>query len=260
MSDLLLVEKRELICTLTINRPEVRNSLSPELLVTMGDTLNALKDDPETRVVVIRGAGEKAFSSGYDIGRIEQRSGQADEAQGILEYSFGSIAAYPSPVIAMIYGFAVGAGLELVVSCDLRIAADNARFGIPPAKLGVVYSHTGVQKFVEQVGMIATNELFFSGRLVSAQRALQIGLVNQIVPEEQLASVTYDLAREIAGNAPLSVSGAKTTIAKLTKRQPLSEEDLAELRQLRERAMLSEDLAEGQKAFMEKRKPVFKGR
>jgi enoyl-CoA hydratase/carnithine racemase len=160
----------------------------------------------------------------------------------------------------MIYGYAVGAGLELAVTCDLRLAADSARLGITPAKLGVAYSPTGIQKFLNLVGIAHTKELFYTGRLFDAQRAKEMGLVDYVVPASELAATTYELAQEIAENAPLSVSGAKLTVSKLLSYQVLRPEDEAELRELQARAMRSEDLKEGQRAFMEKRKPKFVGR
>jgi enoyl-CoA hydratase/carnithine racemase len=171
-----------------------------------------------------------------------------------------SVLAYPYPVIAMIYGYAIGAGLELAVTCDLRLAADTARLGITPAKLGVVYHHPGILKFVNLVGVAQTKELFYTGRLVTAQRAQDIGLVDHVLPAQELAKATYDLAREIAENAPLSVSGTKATIAKLLSYQTLRPEDETELRKLQAQAYASDDLKEGQRAFMEKRKPKFTGR
>ena len=260
--ELLLVEKEADICTLTINRPDKRNALNPEILLQLGDALNSLKEEGGMTVVVIRGAGEQSFSSGYDIGRIP--SGGTREQTGPrrnpLEYGMGSILDYPYPVIAMIYGYAVGAGLELAVTCDLRLVADTARLGITPAKLGIVYRHTAIRHFINLVGTAHTKELFYTARLIDAQRARDIGLVDHVVPAEELASTTYDLAREIAQNAPLSVSGAKVAISKLLNYQTLSPEDEAELQNLQAQAMLSEDLKEGQRAFMEKRKPRFTGR
>lgn len=259
--ELLLVQKEGNICTLTINRPEKRNSLNPEILLQLGDTLNSLRGEEGMTVVVIRGAGEQSFSSGYDIGRIPSGGTQPETGprRNPLEYGMTSILTYPYPVIAMIYGYAIGAGLELAVTCDLRVAADTARLGITPAKLGVVYSHAGIRKFLNLVGIASTKELFYTGRLIDTRRAKDMGLVDYVVPEGELVSVTYDLAREIAENAPLSVSGAKITISKLLDVQTLSPEDKAELQKLQAQAMLSEDLKEGQKAFMEKRKPQFSG-
>lgn len=261
VEELLLVEKEGNICTLTINRPDKRNSLNPEILIRLGDTLNALKEEGNIRVVVIRGVGEQSFSSGYDIGRIP--SGGSREETGPrrnpLDYGMQSVLTYPYPVIAMIYGYAVGAGLELAATCDLRIAADNARLGITPAKIGVVYRPGGIQPFLNLVGVSHTRELFYTGRLVDARRAMEIGLVDHIFPPQELASATYDLAREIAENAPLSVSAVKITTSRLLNFTRLSPEDEAELAKLQLQALRSEDLKEGQRAFLEKRKPKFTG-
>ena len=258
--ELLLVEKAGNIATLTINRPEKRNSMNPEILVMIGDALNSLKDDGQTRVVVIRGTGEKAFSSGFDISRIGGSSGQETAAHANpLGYGLGSVADFPFPVIAMIFGYAVGAGLELAMTCDMRIAADTARLGITPAKLGVVYTPQGIRKFLDVVGAAATKELFYTARIVDVARAKEMGLVDYVVPAADLEATTYGLAAEIAANSPLSVSGAKTTIRKLLRARPISEEDEAELRRIQAEAMASDDLKEGQKAFMEKRKPSFTG-
>lgn len=258
--DLILVQKEGNICTLIINRPEKRNSLNPEVLLQLGDTLNTLKEDGETRVVVIRGTGEQAFSSGFDIGRIS--SGEPEPAgprRNPLAYGMSSVQDFPYPVIAMIYGYAVGAGLELAVTCDLRLAADTARLGITPAKLGVVYHNAGINKFLHVVGISQTKELFYTGRIIDAQRARDIGLVDYVYPAQELAKATYELAQEVANNAPLSVSGVKTIISKLLEYPVLSPEDEAELDRLRAEAYRSEDLKEGQRAFMEKRKPRFTG-
>lgn len=167
---------------------------------------------------------------------------------------------YPYPVIAMIYGYCVGGGLELAVACDLRIAADTAKLGITPAKLGIVYLPTPLRRFLDVIGAAYTKELFFTGRLIDAHRAKEMGLVNQVVPEEELERYTYELAREIGENAPLSLKGIKLAITKLTGFERLSPEDAAYLEELRQRAMESEDLKEGRRAFQERRKPVFKGR
>jgi enoyl-CoA hydratase/carnithine racemase len=260
--NLILVRKEGNVCTITINQPQRRNTMNPEALLLLGDALNALAQDGETRAVVIRGAGDEAFSSGYDISRIGGTAQRelTGPRQNPLEYGMNSVVAFPYPVIAMIYGYAIGAGLELAVTCDLRFASDNARLGITPAKLGVVYRPEGILKFLNIVGVSLTKELFYSGRLITAQRARERGLVDYVFPPSELERATYDLAREIAENAPLSVSGTKSTIARLFTYQKLSPEDRTELNKLQARAMSSEDLKEGQRAFMEKRQPKFTGR
>lgn len=260
LEEVLIVEKAQNICTITINRPERRNALNIEVLCRLGDTLDALKGDREVRVVVLRGAGEKAFSAGMDIGGIPTVAEEAVKRGNPIDYAMERIISYPYPVIAMIYGAAMGAGCDLAVTCDLRIAADTARMGINPVKLGVVYPPSGIQRLINVVGLPRAKELFFTGRFIDAQRAKEIGLVNQVVPAEELASVTYALAQEIAENAPLAVSTTKTTFNRLLKYQRLSAEDEAEIMALMATVMTSEDAKEGPTAFMKKRKPNFKGR
>jgi len=257
--DLLLVERKGNICTLIINRPEKRNSLNPEIMHKLGDTLRALKDDSEVRAVVIRGMGQEAFSSGFDIGRISTGPG-APRPRAVVDYGLESLITYPYPTIAMIYGYCVGLGLELAVTCDFRIAADTARLGITPAKLGLVYGHIGVQKLLNLVGLAGTKELLFTGRIIDAQRAKEIRLVDYVVPAADLETITYALAQEMGENAPLSLSGTKTIISTLLKYQKYSAEDMALMEGLIQQAQQSEDLKEGQRAFMEKRKPKWVGR
>jgi enoyl-CoA hydratase/carnithine racemase len=260
--ELILIQKAGNVCTLTVNQPQRRNTMNPETLLMLGDTLNGLKDDGQTRIVVIRGAGEEAFSSGYDIGRILAPGTRelTGPRRNPLEYGLNSVSTFPYPVIAMIYGYAVGAGLELAATCDLRLAADSARLGITPAKLGIVYNPQGILKFINLIGVAQTKEMFYTGRLITAQRALEIGLVDHIFPAGELDKATYQLAEEIAGNAPLAISGTKTMIARVLNHQKIGPEDESELRKLQAQAMQSEDLKEGQRAFMEKRKPRFTGR
>ena len=261
MSEQLLVQREDPVCTVVLNRPEKRNALTPEMMFELAELLQGLKDDDRVRVVVIRGAGTEAFSAGFDIGRIGQRQTYINDSfLSPVAYACEVIEQYPYPVIAMVYGFCVGGALELATACDFRIAADTARLGITPSKLGIVYLPEPVRRFVELVGAAHTKELFITGRLVTAERALQMGLVNEVVPATQLEEYTYTLAVEIAHNAPLSVKAAKETVNRLIGFPRLTPQDVEHFRELRRLAMESEDLKEGRRAFAEKRRPVFRGR
>lgn len=169
-----------------------------------------------------------------------------------------AIESFPYPVIAMMNGHAFGAGLEVAATCDIRIAVDNCLFGMPPAKLGVVYSYSGLRKFLDLIGPGYTKELFLVGRPVSSERALEIGLVNFMVSREDIQEFAYEMANEIAENAPLSLRTLKESINALQKR-PISSEDEMTIRQMTLEVQNSQDYKEGQKAFAEKRKPEFKG-
>lgn len=260
MSDeqVLLSSIEDGICTLTINRPARRNALTSEVFARLCDALRSADQDKQTRVAVLRGAGDLAFSAGYEIGQLPT-SGQFG-AEDPLENVIHALESVRFPVIAMIYGYCVAGGLGLAVACDLRFASDNAKLGVTPAKLGVVYPPSGMMRFINVIGVPATKELFYTGRLVDAARASEIRLVDHVMPADKLASYTYGVAREIADNAPLSVEGTKTTISKLLHYQRVDRKTTEELLALQKRAADSDDLKEGQRAFAEKRRPVFRGR
>jgi enoyl-CoA hydratase/carnithine racemase len=262
MSDQLLVKIENRICLITINRPEKRNSLTPELLEELYTLMEKLKTEGDAWVVIIRGAGEKAFCAGYDIGQIPTSRDRGEAGgQELLEKCFNSVYHFPYPVIAMLNGFTVGAGLDLATNCDLRIASEDARLGITPSKLGVVYHPNGIQRVINLVGPAATKELFYTGRLITAQRAKEIGLVDYVAPSDRLEETVMALAAEIAVNAPLSVKGHKQIINCIVKpKAQLAPTEEDEIRDVIFRAFNSEDLAEGRTAFLEKRSPVFKGK
>ena len=261
--DILLVEKKGYVTTLTLNRPDKRNSLSPALLLSLSRTLDELSQDDHVRTVVIRGTGDKAFSAGFDISAlatdVTMESQQQAESEHPLETCIQSVMNFPYPVVAMLNGFAFGAGCELAVSCDLRIGADDIRIGMPPAKLGIVYPLQGLRRFVQVVGISQTRELFLTGRYYPAKRGFDIGLLNHVVPRSELEAFTYKLAEEMAGNAPLSLKGTKRILGMLAETIPVPEMVLQEADRIVTDAFNSEDLKEAQAAFMEKRKPSFKG-
>lgn len=262
--NLLLIEKKERIATIAFNRPEKRNALSPLLLFQFADKLKQLKEEGEIRCLVIRGAGDKAFSSGYNISDIPANltpeEAAAFTAQNPLQTALRAIPDFPYPVIAMVNGHAFGAGCELAITCDIRIAAEGARLSMPPAKLGVVYHWRGIMNFINIVGLAHAKEMFFTGRAYEASRAKEMGLVHYVVPFDQLESLTYQMAQEISENAPLSLAGLKKIFNQCLQYQKLSGEDEQEAEILRQQAFNSEDLKEGQQAFQERRKPIFKGR
>ncbi len=260
--DILLIEKKGYVMTLTLNRPEKRNSLSPELLFRMAETLDTFARDDQVRAVVIQGAGDHAFSSGYDMNAIPTEG--VTESQGLnphapLERGLQSIIHFPYPVIALINGYAFGAGCELALCCDLRIGVEETRMGMPPAKLGVVYPVKGLDRFVKRLGLARTKELFFTGRYYSAPQALEMGLLDHVLPKSQVNEFTHQLADEISCNAPLSVKGTKRILNLLTQDLHLAEADLQEAERIVGQAFSSQDLKEGKAAFQQGRKPVFKG-
>jgi enoyl-CoA hydratase/carnithine racemase len=254
---LLLDQPGEHVARLTIDNPERRGALDHELLDALGEHTRTL----DARCLVIRGSGP-VFSAGYDIGNFDE--GRFEEAAERLvahpfQAALEALDAYPYPVIGQLNGHAIGGGLELALACDLRIAASGIKVGMPPAKLGLIYSHTGLRRFIDVCGVANTAELFYVGRNVEVARAERMGLVNEVVDPADLDERVLDLATEIAANAPLSLAGNKHVIRTLRDR-PLPEDVERELIELRESCFRSEDFREGVRAFAEKRKPRWQGR
>jgi len=261
---LLLVQRKSNTVTLILNRPEKKNSLSPELVQILSQTLAELSADDAIRAVVIRGAGDKAFCSGYDIAalptRVSDDPSEKLKTSNAVESLFKCIIDYPFPVIAMINGVAFGAGCELAICCDMRIGAENIRIGMPPAKLGIVYPWSGLQRFIQVIGLKSTKEIFFSGRAYKGMRLKELGLVDYLISGDKLESFTCRMAEEIAANAPLALRGTKRVLNLLLQGSQFDKDNQKEAESITRASFLSEDLIEGQAAFLEKRGPLFKGR
>ena len=249
----------EQVARIRITNPAKRNALDQEILDALASTLAEL----DARCVVLTGS-EGMFSAGYDISDMPDET-FAEEAEKLVAHPFAdaieALENYAFPIVAALNGHAIGGGLELALSCDLRLAAEGIRLGMPPAKLGLIYSHTGIEKFLDIVDAARTRELFLTGRNVPAETAERWGLVNAVVAPEELETAALELAAEIAGNAPLSLTGNKRVIRELlAARGALKPGIEAELVELRRACFGSEDFREGVRAFAEKRPPRWRGR
>lgn len=255
-----LDEPADAVLRLTISNEAKRGALDHEILDALRDAVRGA----DARCLIITGVGP-VFSAGYDIGNFDDNSAFADAAEKLVAHPFTeaieAIEAYKYPVVCAINGHAIGGGLELALSCDIRLAARGAKVGMPPAKIGLIYSHTGLRKFIETCGVANTYELFLVGRNVDAGRAHEMGLVNQVVEDEAVAERALALAAEIGANAPLSLAGNKHVIRTLRSYDVGLPPDVErELVELRESCFNTEDFREGIRAFAEKRKAQWKGR
>jgi enoyl-CoA hydratase/carnithine racemase len=258
MADEILCDVQDSIATVTLNRPEKRNALNDAALQALRATFSALEQRQDVRVVVIRGAG-KAFCSGRDLREMGQRqaAGEGQAAVDIVQV-FRQIETSRHPSIAMVHGDALAGGCELALHCDLRLAAESARFGMPLARLGLIVPFDLGCKLVEIIGPANTRQLLLTAQPVAGPRALAMGLVHEVVPLDELETATYDLARTIAANAPLALAGTKATIQRaVSLRQQIAHQDVDDLGA---RARRSADAREGVQAMLEKRRPVFRGK
>jgi enoyl-CoA hydratase/carnithine racemase len=247
----------EHVARLTIANEAKRNALDRELLDALAGALDGL----EARCLLLTGAGSM-FSAGYDIGDLPAEEPPAEEVVAHpFEAALAALDAFPFPSVAALNGHAIGGGLELALACDLRVAAASAKLGMPPARLGLVYSHTGLRRFLDAIGAPRTRELFFTARNIDAATALQWGMVNRVVDADELGAAGVELAAAIAANAPLSLRGNKHVIGSLLAAQgalePAVEEELIARRAA---CFRSEDFREGVRAFAEKRSPRWRGR
>ena len=258
---LLLAEVAGAVAVVTFNNPAKHNALSAEIRAALPGVLDVLQADPGVRVVVLTGAGDKAFVSGADISEFgQQRTTRAaraeyDRVQDALNHAFAQLA---KPVIAMIRGYCIGGGLLTALAADIRIASQDSQFAIPAARLGLGYGLAGVTALTSLIGPAWTSEMLLSARRFSAAEALQMGLVNRVLPAAELRHAVMDLAAQIAANAPLTVAACKAAIREA--RRPPDQRDTARVEAMVEACYQSEDYLEGQRAFAQKRPPAFTGR
>jgi enoyl-CoA hydratase/carnithine racemase len=245
---------------ITFNNPEKRNAMSLEMWEGLGSALIELRDNPDVRVVILVGAGDKAFVSGADISQFEKTRHNAEASEAYSRRSAAQralLADYPKPTIACIRGFCLGGGMQVAMLTDIRFASDNSQFGIPAAKLGIAYGYDGLKHLVSLVGPSWARLIMYTGMRIDAAEALRIGLVDRLLPDAELWNATMEIATTISGNAPLAIEAAKITIAQVLKDS--DQRDMDAIKQIGMACMDSEDFREGRTAFMEKRKPQFKG-
>jgi enoyl-CoA hydratase len=261
MSGQMIAERDGATGWMTFSNPERRNAVSLEMWADVASILEEFQSDPAIRVLVMRGAGDRAFVSGADISQFEERRGSAEAAAAYAAVSDGArrrLATFDKPLIAMIRGFCLGGGLGIAMAADIRFAAEDARFGIPAANLGAAYSADSLRRLVNLVGPAVAKDILFSARRLDAAEALRVGLVSQVVAPGALEGAVRDYAAVLAEKAPLSLRASKAIVDELMK--PEAEQDAAMMRRHVAACFDSADYAEGRRAFMEKRKPVFVGR
>ena len=257
----ILVERDGHVARVTINRPERRNAISFAAWKSLAAAFDNLCADPEVRVVVLTGAGDRAFCAGNDISelaRMRSTPKQVEAYDAAVSHAYRVIRGLEQPLVARVRGFAVGGGFELMQLCDLQIASANARFAMTPARLGLGYKLDDVQLLVDRIGPRAAREMLFTGRLLDAAEAERLGLVTRVVPDEDLDAAVEACAAEIAANAPLSVRAIKVAIGEALR--PPADRDRARCDALAAACNRSEDYREGQRAFAERRSPVFRAR
>lgn len=262
--DSLLARVEGAIGTITFSRPERRNALTPGMLVALHLTLARWAEAGAVRVVVLTGAGDRAFSAGYDVRAIPTAPGpeieKAMRESNPLELGLTAVRSFPYPVIAEMRGACFGAALNVAMCCDIRLGAEDVAIGMPPARLGLVYPAGGVAQFVAVVGMARAREVFFTGRTYRGREALDMGLVDHLFATDSLGTATAQMAAEIGANAPLALRGLKRVLGLLADATVLSPEARKEADALMAASFASADAVEGQMAFLEKRAPNFTGR
>jgi enoyl-CoA hydratase len=258
----LIVNKKGTICTVTINNPRKRNALTHECLSHIVDAFDELSRDKDLRVVILRGAGQEAFSAGADISAMPPRENLVElkENQGDYSRAMEAIQRFPFPVIGMLYGYTLGAGCILAMGCDILVASKNVEMGIPTSRMGLLADHKVFRRFLAVLGYRTASEIFLTGRHYEGEECLRVGLVNHLVDQDQLEPYTHGLAEEIIRCAPLSLRGSKYALNRISENPLLSTQEIEILDSLVMQAAESDDHEEAKRAFREKRTPRFTGR
>jgi enoyl-CoA hydratase/carnithine racemase len=260
-TDKMLARKEGRVGTMIFNNPERHNAVSLEMWQAATGILGDFARDGDVRVVVVTGAGGKAFVSGADISKFEdERASEAAVARynATSQGFYAALYNFPKPTLAQIHGYCIGGGLNLAICCDLRFCSEGSRFALPAARLGLGYGYAGLARFFDTIGPSHTKDIFFSARQFGAAEALSMGIVSKVLPDVELATFVRDYANGVADNAPLTVSAIKQIAIEALK--PESDRDLKLADELVARCFASQDYIEGRNAFMQKRKPVFTGR
>jgi len=260
MTDKMLSRKEGRVGYLIFNNPERHNAVSLDMWKAAQRILDDFRADADLRVVVVTGAGGKAFVSGADISKFEDERATQEAVKSYnatTERFYSDLHQFPKPTIAMIHGYCLGGGVGLAVACDIRIASENSKYSVPAAKLGLGYDHPGLKRLIDVVGPSFAKEIFFTARQFSVAEARDMGLVNRVVPDGELDAYVKNYADTIAANAPLTVNSIKYIVGELVKEE--GKRDLKRGSELVAQCFASKDYVEGRTAFMEKRKPVFTG-
>lgn len=258
----LIVTKQGSVCTVIINNPQKKNALTPECFFDIVQTFEDLSLDKSIKVVILRGSGQDAFSAGSDISSMPIRGDSFKITENQSDYSnaIEAIQRFPFPVIAMLYGFTLGAGCILAMGCDIRLASKNVKIGIPTSRMGLLTDYRVFKRFLTVLGHSTALEIFLTGKQYEGHECVTMGLVNHLVEHDQLESYTYSLAEEIIQCAPLSLRGSKYILNRIAENPYPSTKDLETFANLSNQANTSDDHEEAKRAFKEKRKPRFVGR